>query len=180
MLYQLSFEATHWERGQLMEFKSSCEEWNDVFIMIWNNSYLNCGCTWKWRMIIAVFAEVTGSNPVEALNFFQASSSQLLKLENLLRWSFFTFIYNRRTNMNYFIYTSNHSRFCLTIFPNSSRLIKITTLRIVMSTLLSVTRNVIKHRLPYLIFYHAETFPKCPSVLRVTDVSDRNPPITAR
>ena len=37
-------------------------------------------------------AEVTGSNPVETLNFFQASSFQLLKLENLLRWSFFTLI----------------------------------------------------------------------------------------
>ena len=35
-------------------------------------------------------AEVTGSNPIEALIFFQASSFQLLKLENLLRWSFFT------------------------------------------------------------------------------------------
>ena len=30
-------------------------------------------------------AEVTGSNPVEVLIFFQASSFQLLKLENLLR-----------------------------------------------------------------------------------------------
>ena len=30
-------------------------------------------------------AEATGSNPVEALNFFQASSFQLLKLENFLR-----------------------------------------------------------------------------------------------
>ena len=30
-------------------------------------------------------AEVTGSNPVEALIFFQASSFQMLKLENLLR-----------------------------------------------------------------------------------------------
>ena len=28
-------------------------------------------------------------------DFFQASSFQLLKLENLLRWSLFTFIYNR-------------------------------------------------------------------------------------
>ena len=37
-------------------------------------------------------AEVTGSNPVEALFFFQASSFQLLKLENLLRWSLFTFM----------------------------------------------------------------------------------------
>ena len=50
-------------------------------------------------------AEVTGSNPVEALIFFvfvfffQASSFQLLKLENLLRWSFFTFIYNRSSKM---------------------------------------------------------------------------------
>ena len=35
-------------------------------------------------------AEVTGSNPTEAL-IFQASSFQLLELENLLRWSFFTF-----------------------------------------------------------------------------------------
>ena len=47
-------------------------------------------------------AEVTGSNPVEAL-IFQASSLQQLKLENLLRWSLFTFIYNRSTNMIYFI-----------------------------------------------------------------------------
>ena len=44
-------------------------------------------------------AEVTGSNPVEALIFFQASSFQLLKLENLLRWSFFTLIYNRSSNV---------------------------------------------------------------------------------
>ena len=39
-------------------------------------------------------------------DFFQASSFQLLKLENLLRWSLFTFIHNRSSNMNYFIYTS--------------------------------------------------------------------------
>ena len=25
-----------------------------VMWSIWNNSYLNCGCRWKWRMIIAV------------------------------------------------------------------------------------------------------------------------------
>ena len=53
MLYQLSYEATHWERGHLIEFISSREEWNDVKF-IWNNSYMNCGCRWKWRMIIAV------------------------------------------------------------------------------------------------------------------------------
>ena len=37
-------------------------------------------------------------------DFFQASSFQLLKLENLLQWSFFTFIFNRSSEMNYFIY----------------------------------------------------------------------------
>ena len=31
--------------------------------------------------------------------FFQASSFQLLKLEDLLRWSFFTLIYNRSSNI---------------------------------------------------------------------------------
>ena len=29
MLYQLSYEATHWERGQFIEFISSREESND-------------------------------------------------------------------------------------------------------------------------------------------------------
>ena len=30
MLYQLSYEATRWEQGQLSELISSLEEWNDV------------------------------------------------------------------------------------------------------------------------------------------------------
>ena len=47
-----------------------------------------------------------GSNPIEAL--FLQTSFRLLKLENLLRRSFLTFIYNCSTNMNYFIYTSHH------------------------------------------------------------------------
>ena len=38
MLYQLSYEATHWERGQFIEFISSVQ-WNDVKY-IWNNSYI--------------------------------------------------------------------------------------------------------------------------------------------
>ena len=37
---------------------------------------------------------------------FQAASFQLLKLENLLRWSFFTFIYNRSSYMD--LCTSHH------------------------------------------------------------------------
>ena len=35
-------------------------------------------------------------------DFFQASSFQLLKSENLLRWSFFTFIYNRSSKNELF------------------------------------------------------------------------------
>ena len=30
MLYQLSYEATHWERGQFSGFISFREDWNDV------------------------------------------------------------------------------------------------------------------------------------------------------
>ena len=43
--------------------------------------------------------------------FFQASSFQLLKLENLLRWSFFTLIYNRSSIYELFhiYFTSFHS-----------------------------------------------------------------------
>ena len=44
-------------------------------------------------------AEVTISNPVQALISFQSSSFQLLKLENSLRGSFFTFIYDRSSNI---------------------------------------------------------------------------------
>ena len=89
MLYQLSYEATHWERGRYIKFISPVR--NEMMLsIIWNNSYLNCSCRWKWSP-----------------DFFQASSFQLLKFKNLLRWSFFTFIYNRSLNMNYFIYTSH-------------------------------------------------------------------------
>ena len=46
-----------------------------------------------------------------SLGFFQASSFQLLKLENLLRWSFFTLIYNRSSIYELFhiYFTSFHS-----------------------------------------------------------------------
>ena len=41
-------------------------------------------------------------------DFFQASSFQLLKLENLLSWSFLTFIYNRSTIYEFFHITTSH------------------------------------------------------------------------
>ena len=89
MLYQLSYEATHWERGQFVEFISSREEWNDV--SIYEITHMNCGYRWKWRMILAVNCSGHGFESRWSPDFFQASSFQLLKLENSLRGSFFTF-----------------------------------------------------------------------------------------
>ena len=72
MLYQLSYEATHWPKLTSLPM---------------------CGFIAQLVEHRTGIAEVTGSNPVEALIFFfQASSFQLLKLENSLRGSFFTFI----------------------------------------------------------------------------------------
>ena len=70
MLYQLSYEATHWERGQFIEFISP----------------VRSEMMWSIYELIKPW-------------FFQASSFQLLKMENLLRWSFFTLIYNRSSNI---------------------------------------------------------------------------------
>ena len=62
-------------------------------------------------------AEVTASNPVEALIFFRL-------LSNYLNWKFtamiiFTFIYNRSSTMNYFTYTS-HQKKMLSYKPKES------------------------------------------------------------
>ena len=57
-------------------------------------------------------AEVTGSNPVEALIFFR------LLLSNCLNWKIYcddhsSFIYNYSSKMNYFIYfTSKNKGLC--------------------------------------------------------------------
>ena len=85
-------------------------QWSDVKF-IWNNSYLYCGCRWKWRVIVEAlifFAlnvwlhssvggashRYRGGHGFESHwspDLFQASSFQLLKLENLLRWSLFSY-----------------------------------------------------------------------------------------
>ena len=53
MLYQLSYEATHWKRGQFIEFIFSCAvKWCEVDMEY--NSYLYCGFWWKWGVIIVV------------------------------------------------------------------------------------------------------------------------------
>ena len=102
MLYQLSYEAhTLGARSIYWVLIFPCSE------IMWNIYEIIHICTAVVEHRTGI-AEVMGSNPVEALFFFfQASSFQLLKLENLLRWSHFTFIYYRSTNMNYFIYISH-------------------------------------------------------------------------
>ena len=82
MLYQLSYEATHWERGQLTEFISSREEGNDVKYICAQLIDLAPNVWLQSSVGRAGIAEVTGSNHVEALIFFKASSFQLHKLEN--------------------------------------------------------------------------------------------------
>ena len=53
MLYQLSYEATHWERGQFLEFMSP----------------VRSEMMWSVYEIIHISTAVTGSNPLEALIF---------------------------------------------------------------------------------------------------------------
>ena len=77
MLYQLSYEATHWKRGHFTPHGKY--ELNKLA------SPPMCGFIAQLVEHRTGIAEVTGSNPVEALIFIQASSFQLLTLENLLR-----------------------------------------------------------------------------------------------
>ena len=54
MLYQLSYEATRWEQGLLVEFTSPVRSEMIDVKYIWNNWYLHCECRWKWRLITQV------------------------------------------------------------------------------------------------------------------------------
>ena len=68
----------------------------------------------SWSSIAPVSRRSRARIPLNP-DIFQASYSfQLLKLENLLQWSLFTFIYKRSTNMT-FIYISH----CLHVVINS-------------------------------------------------------------
>ena len=57
MLYQLSYEATHWERGQFIEFISPVR------------SEMMCGFIAQLVEHRTGIAEVTGSNPIFTLTF---------------------------------------------------------------------------------------------------------------
>ena len=136
MPYQLSYEATHWERGQFVEFISSRQEWNDVSIYeiihilnwkihcedhsslssmtavqiyelfhiylhhftpdgkIWTQQIDLAPNVWLHSSVGRASHRYRGGHGFESRwspDFFQASSFQLLKLENSLRGSFFTY-----------------------------------------------------------------------------------------
>ena len=66
-------------------------------------------CELSWQSIARVSQRSRVRIPLKTrIQFFQISSIHSLKLENFLRRSFFTFIYNRSSNTNYFINTSHH------------------------------------------------------------------------
>ena len=150
MLNQPRCEATHWERGQFVEFIESevnllasylsvqWIQWNDVkyiisttVVQIWISyiftsfhctgryelnkltSLPMCGFTAQLVEHCTSIAEVTGSNPIEALIFCRLLPSNCLNWKIYCK-SLFTFIYNRRTNMD-FIEISH----CLHIVINS-------------------------------------------------------------
>ena len=92
--YQLSCEATHWERGQFIRFISPVR--SEMMLSIYEIIHISR----LWLHMIAVNFAIQAE---------EASSFQLLKLENSLRWSLFTFMCSHGANMNYryFIYTSH-------------------------------------------------------------------------
>ena len=62
-------------------------------VYIWNNSYLNCGCRWKWRMIIAVnFPKTNGKKKPEKIRA-SLSDNILLKIKFSCWWQYFNLIY---------------------------------------------------------------------------------------
>ena len=81
MLYQLSYEATHWEQGQFIEFISSRAVRSLKYI--WNNSYLYCGMRWKWSVIIAVNFSNLSNWKVEAWK----KSVQIWIISYIFQWS---------------------------------------------------------------------------------------------
>ena len=68
MLYQLSYEATHWERGQFIEFIFS-RVVTSLPMCVQLTSLPMCGFIAQLVEHRTGIAEVTGSNPVEGLIF---------------------------------------------------------------------------------------------------------------
>ena len=97
MLYQLSYEATHWEQGQFIEFICSRAVKHVKYIYVWLHSSVGrashqyrgghgrpmCGFIAQLVEHRTGIAEVMGSNPVEALIFFR------LLLSSCLNWKIY-------------------------------------------------------------------------------------------
>ena len=85
-------------------------------------------------------AEVTGSNPVEAL-IFSGFSFPIAQIGKITAMITLHFVYNRSTNMNYFIYTSHQLWFIVPInaWKKNSY---ITRLRLVIYEFVSSSTNI--------------------------------------
>ena len=84
--------------------------WEDMNSTNWPRSQFVASRTAQLVAHCTGIAEVTGSNPIEALMFFRLNlPSELLKLENLLLWSLSTFIYNCSTTwISYIFHNKNN------------------------------------------------------------------------
>ena len=77
MLYQLSYEATHWERGQFIELSADLRTQLTSFPM--------CGFIHVTQLVEhrTGIVEVISLNPIQALIFFR------LHLSNCLNWKIY-------------------------------------------------------------------------------------------
>ena len=137
MLYQLSYEAT--EGGQFIEFISPVRSdmmWsiyeiihtfeNFTTMIILQFKYMNYFIYTSHHFTPQGRYELNKLTPLPMCGFIAqlvehrtgiaevTGSFQLLKLENLLRWSFFTLIYNRSSNIWIILYILHITKQSLT------------------------------------------------------------------
>ena len=119
MLYQLSFEATHWERGQFIEFISAVR--SEMMWSIYEIIHICTAVVYEVNKLTSLpacgviaqlvehrtgIAEVMGSNPVEALIFSG------FFLSNWLNWKIRC---NDHSSLLFLFVRPNHS-LCLNLF----------------------------------------------------------------
>ena len=143
----------HWERGKLVGFISSRTVKRCEIYYIYNLNYSKNmdfiyisyhfaaredtnSTNWPRSQCVASQLSWSSIAPVSRRSRVQISLNpwypsgffQLLKFENLLQWSLFTFIYNRSTNMD-FIHISHCLHIALTLSEQCSKIAKKQPLR---------------------------------------------------
>ena len=70
MLYQLSYEAIHWERGQMIEFISSREELNDVLKPLRVHSINPSEELWRYLNVFILYCKYYGCLKISDCSIF--------------------------------------------------------------------------------------------------------------